>query len=341
MAKTKQPYDIIPGFQSIAPSIWVRICFSISTQSEDDSTPCLIILMTWTGAHNRYISSYTSKYASMFPSSRMMVITTSAKDFIFRSSARKQKRLQQAVDYILSLRAELPLGRKGILLHLFSEGGTNKGCELASAYRAATDTRLPISAMYLDSTPGHPRYLRLCSALSKSFPPVFVLRHLAKVTAVIVLGLVWVLYHVFIGYENNPVSRSREQLHDRMLFDLTVPRCYLYSKNDALIAWQDVYEHAGESMERCGCVTEVIFADSGHVDHAKIEPKRYWDTVKSVWLHGQEEHEGQNTAATMSDLQLPEIAFQGKITTAANHILEETLTNGKISWGEERYSAFV
>jgi hypothetical protein len=116
-----------------------------------------------------------------------------------------------------------------MLLHIFSEGGANKGCELATAYRAATGTYLPISAIYLDSTPGHPHFLRLYSALAKSFPPTPAPEQLATVVVFVVSGLVWVVYHVFVGYENNPVSRSRKQLLDPGLFSLMVPRCYVYS----------------------------------------------------------------------------------------------------------------
>ena len=116
-----------------------------------------------------------------------------------------------------------------MLLHIFSEGGANKGCELATAYRAATGTYLPISAIYLDSTPGHLHFLRLYSALAKSFPPTPALEQLATVVVSVVSGLVWVVYHVFVGYEKNPVSRSRKQLLDPGLFGLTVPRCYVYS----------------------------------------------------------------------------------------------------------------
>jgi hypothetical protein len=162
-----------------------------------------------------------------------------------------------------------------MLLHIFSGGGANKGCELATAYRAATGTYLSISAIHLDGTPGHPHFLRLCSALAKSFPPTPALEQLATVVAFVMLGLVWVVYHVFVGYENNPVSRSREQLLDPGLFGLTVPRCYVYSTRNAPVMWQDIYEHARELMKRDGCITEIVFGKSGHVNHARMEPQRY------------------------------------------------------------------
>ncbi|KAF9694306.1 hypothetical protein EKO04_007949 [Ascochyta lentis] len=319
MASTKPTYDSIPGFERIAPTIWDRIPSIPSTPTEDILAPSLILLMTWTGAHGRHISKYTAEYSSMFPSSHIMVVTTSSADFVFRSSARKQQRLQPAIKYISNLQHIPCCNMGGILLHVFSEGGSNKACELATAYQRTTGTRLPISALYLDSTPGHPRYLRLCSALAKSFPPIPVLKQLATVIATVMLGLVWILYRVFIGVENNPVSRSRQQLLDPQLFDLRVPRCYLYSKKDALIAWQDVYEHAGESMEHSGAITEILFEESGHVEHARKEPNRYWDAVTTVWQQSQEgvSEKGTRATCTLRESMLPEFNFDDEITDPA------------------------
>ncbi|KAH6611982.1 hypothetical protein C7974DRAFT_292147, partial [Boeremia exigua] len=274
--------NVIPGFELIAPTIWDRIPSTPSTPTEDTSAPSLILLMTWTGAHGRHISKYAEEYATMFPSAHIMVITTSAADLIFRSPRRKQHRLAPAVKYISNLQ-HLPCRNTGILMHVFSEGGSNKACELATAYHNTTGARLPLCALYLDSTPGHPRYLRLCSALAKSFPPIPVLAQLASLIASILLGAVWILYNLVVGYANNPVTRARTLLLDPVLFDPALPRCYLYSRADALIAWQDVYEHAGAAMEHSGRITEVVFEDSPHVGHVRADPARYWGAVGEVW----------------------------------------------------------
>jgi hypothetical protein len=170
-----------------------------------------------------------------------------------------------------------------ILLHVFSEGGSNKACELAEAYFNTTGRRLPVSALCLDSTPGHPRFGRLCNALGKSLPQIPVLRHASLFVGTALLGAVWITYNVFIGFDNNVITKTRERLLDTTHFDPTAPRCYLYSQDDALIAWQDVKEHAEISME-CGIpVNEVMFQGSGHVGHARQEPQRYWDAVMATW----------------------------------------------------------
>jgi hypothetical protein len=169
-----------------------------------------------------------------------------------------------------------------ILMHVFSEGGSNKACELAQAYKKKHSARLPVAALCLDSTPGKPRFLRLCNALARSFSSNMCLGYMGLVIAFLVLGWVWMLYHVFIGYERNPVSRSRQLLHDGEYFNLTAPRCYLYSKRDKLIAWMDVQDHAAEGKDKGIPITRVIF-QSEHVKHMKESEKCYWEAVETTW----------------------------------------------------------
>jgi hypothetical protein len=49
-------------------------------------------------------------------------------------------------------------------------------------------------------------------------------------------------YAVFKGLERNVVPRTRQRILDETYFGHTILRCYLYSKEDALIAWQDKHE---------------------------------------------------------------------------------------------------
>ncbi|KAH6364885.1 hypothetical protein HBI34_157980 [Parastagonospora nodorum] len=280
--------DMLPTFTRIAPSIYehipsIRYSNSYTTLEGTDA-PSLIILCTWTGAQCRYIAKYTEQYQRLFPSTSIMVIATTAKDLCLRNSKRKQDRLRLAIDRISSVDScSASSSPTSILLHVFSEGGSNKACELAEAYFNTTSRKLPVSALCFDSTPGHPRFRRLCDALGKSLPPIPVLKHASLLVGSAILGAVWVTYNVFIGFENNVITQSRQRLLDPTHFDLSAPRCYMYSQEDALIAWQDIKEHAGESMDYNVPVNEVLFEGSGHVGHARQEPQRYWNSVMATW----------------------------------------------------------
>jgi hypothetical protein len=84
------------------------------------------------------------------------------------------------------------------------------------------------------------------------------------------------------------MSRSRRQLLDSHLFSLSIPKCYMYSKNDPLISWEDISEHVCAAIEQGTDVLEYVFETSGHVDHAKVDPTRYWSGVLLVWQRSQE-----------------------------------------------------
>lgn len=288
MSNVKTPSDIIPGFTCLAPSIFEyapATPYELARMSEKDpDAPSLIILCSWTGANLKHVAKYTAEYQKLFPSTRIMLIATTSKDLCFRKSKRKQERLRPAVYRIASLGYLADLDNDaGILMHAFSEGGSNKACELAEAYHNMTGSRLPVSALCLDSTPGHPRYLRCCNALSKSLPQVPVLRHTGLVFMSAVLGAIWLSYLCVKGPDNNFITRTRRRLLDPKNFDPNTPRCYMYSKEDALVAWQDVYEHATEATQKGVPVQGVMFDGSGHVGHARREPERYWEAVTETW----------------------------------------------------------
>lgn len=275
-------HTAIPGFTLISPSIWEQQPTGFVHKISPENPPSLIIILPWTGAHGRHVSKYTEAYQVLFPSTPLLCITTSTKDICLRSSRRKQQRLRPAVEVIHN-HDIYNGGQTNILVHAFSEGGSNKAVELAEAYRKLTGARLPCSAICLDSTPGHPRYSRLCNAIKKSLPPIPILNCTGMLVGRALLGGIWILYEGFKGFENNVISRTRRRLQDPNHWDLSMPRCYLYSKGDELIAWQDIREHINEAAYYGASVTDVCFEDSAHCKHAAQYPDRYWGAVSSTW----------------------------------------------------------
>jgi hypothetical protein len=217
----------------------------------------------------------------IFPSADIMIIYTTAKDLCFRSSERKQQRLKRVVSYIKAY----DNNSKGIMMHVFSEGGSNKACELATAYCVTTRRRLPVSALCLDSTPGLPSYSRLCAALHKTFPKVPILSQAGFVLCGAVVGVIWTIY-VIKGFKNNVITKTRERLLDHVLFDPSAPRCYFYSAGDALVKSEHIERHADSSPRKGFCrITDVHFRNSGHVRHAMNYESDYWKFVQQTWYN--------------------------------------------------------
>jgi hypothetical protein len=247
-----------------------------------NETPALVILCTWTGARLEHIAKYTEKYQEIFEGAPIVVILTSAKDMCFRSSQKKQDRLKLALDSI-SHCLNTTAKSNDILMHVFSDGGSNKACELAEAYWKNTGKTLPVSAVYLDSTPGRPRYKNLCNALSKCLPSVPVVGNTGVVICSPVVGIIWTFYKLR-GFDKNVISMTRNRLLDKRLFRSEAPRLYMYSESDSIVNYTDIIKHYSDSTNAGFTVECKEFEGTEHVKHAhKSEKEVYWKFIQSTW----------------------------------------------------------
>jgi hypothetical protein len=61
-------------------------------------------------------------------------------------------------------------------------------------------------------------------------------------------------------------------------------RCYVFSKEDKIVKWEDVVEHADEAESIGWSVGEEEgFERSGHVGHLVQDSDRYWRIVRKLW----------------------------------------------------------
>jgi len=319
MGKKKQTLAFVPGFVSIAPSIWVQDPKSITTnppyaqrqqhhlprqrphlsfsasssplplpsasEATTQGAPDLIIITSWTGALPKHIAKYTLSYNQLYPGVPLMVITTTIWDLAIHTTETKIRDIAPAAKYLLTS----PVPKSRILLHAFSEGGAHKAVCLARAYLLETkdpNIRIPIRAFIFDSTPGTPRYASNVAAFKRSLPRNPAARALGVPVGASVLAVTWVMFIVFVGYENNLISHTRRALNDEALWvDVRkAPRTYLFSERDDLINWRDVEKHGVESAEKLGVRSLLVrFRMSGHCGHARGNEGVYWGAVRRTW----------------------------------------------------------
>ncbi|KAG8421365.1 hypothetical protein J3459_007459 [Metarhizium acridum] len=60
-------------------------------------------------------------------------------------------------------------------------------------------------------------------------------------------------------------------------------RLYLYSKEDDLIGWEDIESNIAESRALGRKADTEIFDGSGHVEHMRKFPKKYWAAIQRAW----------------------------------------------------------
>ncbi|EAS30773.1 uncharacterized protein CIMG_06252 [Coccidioides immitis RS] len=269
---------IFSTMAQLGPGVYIRD-FPQTLEKRDKSLT--IVLFFWMNATHRPAGKYIAQYTQIAPTARIISIFTSASDFFIRNSDVAQKRRIAPV-----LNAILSTGGSGIgtdstgehlYIHTFSNGGSTTLRHLAASYRATTGKPLPVKALLIDSAPGKNSISKAVQALSYSFPKFFLWRALLSATV-----WTWLLVLTTLGKllrKKHPSFRLREGLNDSKLIDGGAERCYVYSKEDELIHWRDVEEHAEDARAKGWNVSREMFEKSPHVSHMRTDPQRYWRIV--------------------------------------------------------------
>ena len=280
----------------------------------------IIILCTWLGAARKHILKYTALHQRVAPGARILLIESDV-SILTSSYAKQRKEIQAAVSAILDVleEHEVPprstdeqtsrsdnqdLGaspgctRPGstlkphpcILLHVFSNGGTNTATQLLLVLRDRLKAPLPLCGLLCDSCPAKGTYWRSYHAMVLSLPK----NPATQLLGALACHCILVLLYSWIAYGNeNPAALNRRVMLDS---DIVAPSTegerrvsYFFSKEDPMCLWSDVASHAEEAKHLGWSVQEVRFEGSGHCAHLSLDEKKYVDAVKSVWNSGQRE----------------------------------------------------
>ncbi|EKD20795.1 indole-diterpene biosynthesis protein PaxU [Drepanopeziza brunnea f. sp. 'multigermtubi' MB_m1] len=278
MATSARTSSGLEHFTRVNESMWINKPTSTptSTYPSPSSAPDLILLAGWMGASPRLLSKYTAGYEKLYPSARILAITTTACDAVFQSQSSNVARIEPAIDTLLSLPPEAKL-----LVHCFSNGGAWRTCTIAKAYREKMGRSLPVTAMVLDSTPGRERYETTIRAFSVSLPKNIILNTLAAVLLRIGYGVLRIA--AWLSGKTDFIAELREDLNNKDLFDVDSSRLYVYSDTDLMVDWRFVEEHIAEAKSLGYAVQGDRFIGSAHCGHLLQDSERYWGGVTSSW----------------------------------------------------------
>jgi hypothetical protein len=160
-----------------------------------------------------------------------MVITTSIKDLLYRTSAKKQRSPIPVVLTILSSHLE-----SNFLVHCFSEGGAHKSVQFAKVFLKTTDRRLPVSALRLDNAPGTLQYTKMAQACRNTAKGNLTVEVVTSLLAFAIAASYWTAYPVISDDDREHskclFTKSRRELNNPGLWDVRAPRCYLSSNTN-------------------------------------------------------------------------------------------------------------
>ena len=164
----------------------------------------LIIICTWLGAARKHIAKYTTLYQEIAPGARILLIESNV-PILISSYVRQRNAIKPAVSIVLdtlvdcdfrpvsseeidvtsnghisngNINGSVGSGtstlvgkpRPKILLHTFSNGGTNTATQLLLALHANTKAILPLAGLLCDSGPAKGTYWRSYDAMILSLP---------------------------------------------------------------------------------------------------------------------------------------------------------------------------
>ena len=273
--------DPFPDMIKLSPSVYLYTPAS-KVHTSGTSEPRIIVLCAWMAAHPIHITKYIVGYQTLFPSSQILLIRSEVADIMYRSRAAIHRRIEPALTAIRSACSE-EHSNPEILLHHFSNGGSQQSIVLLQEYLAEFRQLFPVHTRILDSCPGRGNFHRSYLALAASFDrqPAY-LRWISSIFILTILCVYWILI-VPLGIRN-PIQAIWQGLNDKSNIRET-RRVYIYSDTDNMVHWQEVEDHAGEAKEKGFDVQMEKFKGSGHAAHVRIGGgERYWNIVKSHWM---------------------------------------------------------
>jgi hypothetical protein len=262
---------------------------SVSACEDAKGHPRLVVLASWMEARDihiaKYITNYITNYQTIFPSSKILLISSPMKSVILaerRKSARKA--LASAVEYIRANSDTVTNGKgpSRVLFHVFSNGGSINLSHLRTAFEETTGTPLPPHIIVFDSCPGLHTYERGRYAFA-SWAPSGPTRFLVALPlATFLVFLYWLAFNPWgrqdtlarVAAEHNVRERSP---HERA-------RSYVYSKEDDMIDWQHIEQHAEDArVQGFHVVKAERFEGSKHCAHMRSDESRYFNVVTETW----------------------------------------------------------
>lgn len=304
------PPPLLPGFDRLSKLVYLyRPDETTTTTSPPSTSPKLILIAGWMDAREAHLAKYTTKYQALFPGVPILLVRNFAYHF---TPGRRAKafpaEMAAAVPVIESFflagsevdasTATATAPTPELLVHAFSNGGATALRHVyAQSHRQPAASRLPRRVTVLDSAPGRFHYARSIHAFSVGVPYATtpLLRFLVLRLAIHVLCASYWVFQLVFGRRRGALDRTFEAHNDVVLVggrDEEVRRTYIYSREDRMIDYRDVEEHAaearrrrrgaGEEDEEAGVRVEK-FEGTAHVAHVRGDEDRYWKVVKETW----------------------------------------------------------
>lgn len=229
------------------------------------SPPRTIILGLWPGARTEQIEYYVEGYASLYQSTKVLLLHHS------RTSPRH---IEDALTELTGdhKRASIQ-SSQDTLIHLFGDDAASQICRLLRGYRARTDRPLGVKATVLDSVP---------VVIAPNLSTLVTSPHRLLVFIYLtIIAIIWRLSSVLTLWFSEPLSSHvQRDLHDPQLLPPDARKCYIFPESDIMFAW-DRPAHAEEVCERRDFEVKRRRVDGR--ERWTGDQERYWLGIENAW----------------------------------------------------------
>jgi hypothetical protein len=283
-----KPHSSFSDYTAVNKQIYVRP--SDSPDSIPSTSPTIIILYSWGDSNPKHVIKYADGYRTLYPHARLVIVFGPILKAITQTLETRTKTMAPVIDAAFgpSQGPEEHRKERVMITAMSNTGGINAASTL-HAYRRRFGVPMPHRLLICDSTPGSsdffPNVGRWSRAMAlgaaRFFPwPFVVTQGIAVFFLAALHGLCWVFrIQSAAEFSVEAVSDASEG----GLSSLDAGKLYLYSRDDEIILWSDIEEHAAQARERGFDVQLELFEGTPHVGHMKVHTEQYWGAIEKRW----------------------------------------------------------
>jgi hypothetical protein len=278
-----------PGYRALSPVILVSndsACMDIGYESQaSQNDPTTVIIYGWGDGQPKHVAKYADGYRTLYPQAKIIMVLAPILGTIYQSVERRTESMGPVIDEVFPTPYE---NNERVLIHVMSNTGVVAFASTLNCYRAryGETMQLPYTFLVFDSTPGGTdfadnavRWSRAMTVGTKAWFPWPV----AMTQAMWFMFLCATNAPEYLAGKETLAAFSRRAMNDMGLCSRDGSRLYLYSKEDDLIGWEDIEDHATIARSKGYKTMTELFVGSAHVAHMRDHPEQYWQAIQRGW----------------------------------------------------------
>ncbi|KAG6057347.1 hypothetical protein E4U17_001424 [Claviceps sp. LM77 group G4] len=251
--------------------------------------PTTVLVYGWGDGLPKHVTKYADGFRALYPYATQVVVLSPISKAMFTSLDQRTEHMLPVLNLVFPPNQQdlHQDSQARVLVHTMSNTGAVNYAATLNAYREVHNRPMPHHLLIMDSTPGSTDLSRgnlsrwsraMALGTAAWFPWPFVITQM-------VWGLVLLLYTAYLCIIGRQTAGawSVRAVNQKDFESTGARRLYLYSKEDDLILWEDIEEHAAETRQLGWGVDAEVFEGSGHVGHMRMHPGQYWGAVARSW----------------------------------------------------------